>query len=731
VATRRLPITIFDEAKEMTFKKTILFPYVIFFLTFITYLSTTIPNIYWRDAAEFQAIGFLLDIAHPSGSPLYAMTAKLFTFIPVGSIGFKVTLLSAFFGASMSVMLYLILRSILTALAQEKEPLLSSSHTLIAWVSLTSALLFSFSNALWENSNVPEVYTFQNFFTGLFIFIFIRFSHTIFASKSKTNQFKIFCILSFLYGLSLGSHSILILYLPFLLMLVYFIWVKVESLPTRKTYAFLSFFFLIGFSNYLYLPIRSTQNPFYDWGDPETFYRLMSHVSDRKDASYHFIFPVDVLPAQLKLYFSFFIDNFSILGVLLGSIGLFSLLRNKKGSILAVLTLFYIPPFLFFIRWWGDDSAYIPNFFIFAILIGIGIWSLQEIIKIGIAVPSKRKGCLLLFWGLLGIQFLFLIFDHAIENNKARYWSPREIFKSVLYDLPPNSVVFSSFTTFPSIYFQQVEGYRPDISIFSVSSFKVPDLFLKIDESKYNNISIPVVPANKLGSEFLTQNIEKHPIYWEPNLIDNSLVEKYLSPESFFFRVNRDPIELDNKAIHAYLSALSKQVHFKNDVVDQEERKFYALIIGGQGTFFFKRGAYEIARRHFELAVGLRPLNTMFLNYLGISHAILGESQQAEAAFLRAISANRDLLDPYLNLGKLYVQNKEHEKAEPYLKHILEVNPEHLDALVLLGSINADLGNVQIAKDYYEKALTISPDDEEIKIPWKILQDNIPVVKND
>ncbi len=727
----RLPITIFDEAKEMTFKKTIFFPYVIFFLTFITYLFTTIPNIYWRDASEFQAIGFLLDIAHPSGSPLYAMTAKLFTFIPLGSIGFKVTLLSAFFGASISVILYLILQTILTALAKDKDSILRSSQTLIAWISLTTALLFSFSNALWENSNVSEVYTFQNFFTGLFIFIFIRFSHNIFASKSKTNQFKTFCTLSLLYGLSLGSHSILILYLPFLLILVYYIWVKVESLPMRKTYAFLSFFFLIGFSHYLYLPIRSTQNPFYDWGDPETFYRLMAHVSDRKDASYHFSFPVDAIPAQLKLYSSFFIDNFSILGVILGSIGFFYLLRNKEIKMLTVLALFFIPPFLFFIRWWGDDAAYLPNFFIFAILIGIGIWSLQEIIKVGFAVPSKRKGYLTLFWGLLGVQFLFLIFDHATENNKARYWSPREIFKSVLSNLPPNSVVFSSFTTFPSIYFQQVEGYRPDISIFSVSSFKVPDLFLKIDESKYINIDIPVVPANQLGSEFLTRNIEKHPIYWEPNLIDNSLVEKYLSPESFLFRVNRDPIELDNEAINSYLTALSKQVHFKNDVVDQEERKFYALIMGGQGAFFFQRGAYEIARRHFELAVGLRPLNTMFLNFLGISHAILEENQQAEAAFLRAISANSDLLDPYLNLGKLYALNEKYEDAEPYLKHVLEVNPEHLEALVLLGSINADMGNVQVAKDYYEKALTISPDDEEIKIPWKILQGNIPVVKND
>ncbi|MFQ5950068.1 MAG: protein O-mannosyl-transferase family, partial [Nitrospiria bacterium] len=93
-----------------------LLPILIFFISFATYLFTALPSIYWRDAPEFQAIGYLLDIAHPSGSPLYTIVIKLFTFIPMGSIAFKTTLVSAVFGVGLSLLLYWIIQYLLEQL---------------------------------------------------------------------------------------------------------------------------------------------------------------------------------------------------------------------------------------------------------------------------------------------------------------------------------------------------------------------------------------------------------------------------------------------------------------------------------------------------------------------------------------------------------------------------------------------------------------------------------------
>ena len=96
---------------------------LLFFATLILYLSSICPNMYWRDAAEFQAVAFQLGIAHPAGSPLYALVAKVFTFLPFGSIAFKVNLVSAFFGALLIVATFLLIIECLQLLA-----LLNLSH---------------------------------------------------------------------------------------------------------------------------------------------------------------------------------------------------------------------------------------------------------------------------------------------------------------------------------------------------------------------------------------------------------------------------------------------------------------------------------------------------------------------------------------------------------------------------------------------------------------------------
>jgi len=53
-------------------------------------------------------VAFQLGIAHPAGSPLYALVAKLFTFLRFGSIAFKVNLVSAFFGALLILATFLL-----------------------------------------------------------------------------------------------------------------------------------------------------------------------------------------------------------------------------------------------------------------------------------------------------------------------------------------------------------------------------------------------------------------------------------------------------------------------------------------------------------------------------------------------------------------------------------------------------------------------------------------------
>jgi len=74
------------------------------------YIRTLAPSLLWGDSAEFQTLSYTLGMTHPSGYMTQIMFGKLFTYIPIGNIAYRVNLMSAFFGALAVVETYLIVR---------------------------------------------------------------------------------------------------------------------------------------------------------------------------------------------------------------------------------------------------------------------------------------------------------------------------------------------------------------------------------------------------------------------------------------------------------------------------------------------------------------------------------------------------------------------------------------------------------------------------------------------
>src|SRR5215212_10615094 len=76
------------------------------------YVRTLAPALLLGDGAEFQILAATLGIAHPTGYPIYLLLGKLFTWLPIGSIAYRVNLLSASAGALALALLYLIGRTL-------------------------------------------------------------------------------------------------------------------------------------------------------------------------------------------------------------------------------------------------------------------------------------------------------------------------------------------------------------------------------------------------------------------------------------------------------------------------------------------------------------------------------------------------------------------------------------------------------------------------------------------
>ncbi len=701
------------ESPLISKKITGFFPPLIFFLTFSLYLFTSLPLTYWRDTPEFQTIGFLLDIAHPAGSPFYALVVKLFTYIPIGSIAFKTTLVSAVFGGGISVLLYLCLRFLLHRLFENGKSAVGVAPSRI--IALSSTLVFSFSNALWENSNATEVYTLQNFFTLLFVLILLK-THLLLKYETHPNKqiFALFFTLAFLFGLGLGAHAILILYLPCLFFLVYFIWIKRFSLNMIKTYSLLFFFFLLGFSIYLYLPVRSIQNPLYDWGNPETFSNFLVHITDRKDASFHFSLPAPII-GQLSHFLDLLVENFSWLGLFITGLGCCYLISKKETKLLVVLGVFALPPFIFFIRYWRWHSAYMPSFLILTFFLSIGLYFIRNLTSEWQAKYDYHPSYNTVIFCLLGIQLFSLFSSHIFDNLKHDYWGAGDIYQSVINDVPPNSIIFMENTVFGMNYTQQVSGMRPDVTLMSIADILEPSIYTTITQEGHPNVVIPKTSPGRLGPKIIEKNIAAHPIYWEPGLRGSRLVARKLTPEGFLFKVAATELEIDAEINERSQKKFFEQVAPHADFLDYEERTFYWNILNGRGLYYFDLRYFGLALAYFEVANTMIQDELWSLKMIAATHLNLNHPDKAEQMLLHALSKNNNDSEVHRDLGSIYLFNKDLKKAEEYFETALRMNKVDLVSNYALGEIKEGQGKMDQALSYYQKVYQSNPNFREIQ----------------
>ena len=110
-----------------------------------------------------------------------------------------------------------------------------------------------------------------------------------------------------------------------------------------------------------------------------------------------------------------------------------------------------------------------------------------------------------------------------------------------------------------------------------------------------------------------------------------------------------------------------------------------------------------------QKAIQINPnyVNTHF--NLGIVFKELEEYQKAIYCYEKAIQLNPSCTDAYLNLGVVFEDLKEHQKAISYYKKAIEIQPNYVKAYYNLGIIFNELEEHKKAISCYEKAIEIQP----------------------
>lgn len=275
------------------------------------YIFTTAPNVTLLDSGEFIVAAQHFGVPHPTGYPLWTILCWLFQLLPLGNAAWEIALLSALFAGLAVGLTAMLLQSTLRWIFADSAVF---HHRFLPYcVSVGSTLLMAFSQSMWSQAVIAEVYALHAFLVVLFLicqYAWIRnpaslgllmLSFFLLALTFSNHQLALaLAPLPFLgvallrrelfWDLVIASLvTVLLVYLGFAILsneppvlrtairFFYFVLIAFGVLVIVRRFrvewkliAYLPFVILLGVSPYAYLPLASSTNPPMNWGYTRT-----------------------------------------------------------------------------------------------------------------------------------------------------------------------------------------------------------------------------------------------------------------------------------------------------------------------------------------------------------------------------------------------------------------------------------------------------------------------------
>ncbi len=603
------------------------FPALTALFVFIIYLTTLAPSVVEIDSGELATVQATLGIAHPTGYPLFTLAGYIFSKFPLPfTTIYQLNILAAIW-CSLAVGIFIytskfILDSIyvesIPASRNKKEkrkkditpPKTVSAFSEIESIIASTAggLILAFSKTFWFQSTSVEVYSMQVFLFCLVI-LFLLKSYFSLQQDEITFLKSNWLIFAFVLALCFSNHMTSILILPGTAYL-YFSKYKFKKKSLRQIILMLLVFIPVLVIFYSYLPIRASQSPNLNWGNPIDFERILRHISGKQYQVWLFS-STDAAKKQLV----YFINElpveftFSLLFVLTG---IFSAIRKSKKIGLFLLITF-ISTVLYSINY---DIVDIDSYFLLA-YIALSFFSVFGVIAI-LRFLQKQK-----FSHNISVTVLILIiaghfyFTFGKVNQNDNY-AFEDYTKAIVGSVDQNSLILSyqwDYFVSPSYYFQLVDNFRKDVKIVDKELLRRSWYYHQIDtdhpdvlarmrpevnsfleavepferEEKFNP-SILETNYRVVMSSLVSTNFNRYNVYIAPEIFENemqkgqfALPDGYtLVPDLLLFRVVKD------KRYHSV-----PPPDFKLRLPDKKDR--YVLMIENFiGGMLTRRALYEL-----------------------------------------------------------------------------------------------------------------------------------------
>lgn len=695
-------------------------PLFLSFFAFFLYLLTAAPFMLWLDAPRFVSAIVTLGVSNPP-EPLYILLAHPFTYLPFGSVIFKIQLFSALTAALSLFVLYKIILLILKNLADIQSRENKRNKIVRGLSAFFGTAMLAFSYQFWSQAQNIETFTLVVLIESLVLFLLIT-------ATSRRRFFLNLSLIALLLGLATGTNPVIASIIPTILWVM---WRRHKFVGPER----LGTWFLIGVlavvAIHLYIPIRAAANPFLNYwkatslesiwnlstgaglnvyvpelgringftGSPEVFFKSTWHFIAMwlvkftplllpfivagsiylwKKSRYYFVFLFLIITTNWlfsALYFSgnqeawFLVSD--VAWVVLAGVGYFAIVSgaeqifSSKFARLKILKSFASPKYLPH-RLWLVLLIVVPLIFWFPAL--------------------NRRG-----WTLTGeyIQNLY----KPIGEEKAIIFGSSDLFDSVSYfvhDVPGTSVYKPKVVPVTDNMFYIFGWYRDNLS-FTNPELKMPDgSKLKYDSAE---------EYSKFVNEFFELNLQKYKIYLTSVAIRNNFLQVY-EPQGQEQQGGSLKIDDKFKLIPRgmLVQVVAKDAKFESDPQNFEyqlkngfpknkptmlERTFktelagmvneYAYSFENMGDELLKIGKYEDAFKFYQAAFDFNPKNAEIISRLGNYYGNIGNHKKAIEYFEKALKIEPRNIGLLFNLSIAYENTGKIDKAISNLNKVLQI----------------------------------------------------------
>jgi Tfp pilus assembly protein PilF len=583
-----------------------------------------------------------------------------------------------------------------------------------------TGLVLTTSYLQWYLSLVSEMYTLNILFVCLIVYLVLSI-------LSGKNSVTLVYLLFFVFGLSLGNRMDIVMIGPGIL---YVCWVLYkQNRVTVSTLFTAMLLFIAGFTVYLYLPIRSSQNPYFDWLHPASLEKLYASLTrkshggtlDLLSASYN---SGENFVAGMKFYVTHLVNGLAYLGLVFGLVGTIAgmMKRFTAGQVDRTITKFLVITFVFcciiFIYLANmppnphalvilEAHFLFPNV-IFFLLMVIGLKYLYELIKK--ELDSRFHGNDILISAIFTVLVVGMtainLYANLGELNKRHNFILHDYTKNMFKSIAPESVVIAKkdVQLFSLWYDQAVVKHRPDVITVAEGLAGSP-WYQDMVHRKYPAVYLSPVNNGSFLESFVQNNsMAGHGVYYTgdtelPRIqtyadVPQGLVSMYVPPQypAKDKIVNFGETLLDQ--LYVYRGKYDYDEYkefFTPDIVEDYARSRHKT-----GYYYMTSARYAQAQRNFTYSLQYHKEFALAAYHLAYTYFVQNDFPNALIKYLAAV-------DVYKHSVQLAIDYN----ALPDVKQ--SISNELADILLHTGVVYEKLGKDNEALDYYLRATEYNP----------------------